>query len=397
MVSAENKSWRDTSPAQNGISIREVWILAVRHRRFVLAATFGSGVLAAIITLFIPNQYTAITTILPPQQNSSLSSVLTAQLGGLASLASLGSLAGRDMGLKDPNDIYIGMLQSRTIEDDLIKQFSLASVYRESKMSKARKVLEKHSTIKSTKTGLISISFEDRDPNRAAQIANTYVQRLQELSSNFAMTEAGRRRKFFDQQLQDAQAKLIVAEQQLKQTQQQTGVLELEAQMKTTIESMARLKAQIAARQVELDVLSSYATEENSQRELVEKEIAGLQAQLAILEEKQNGGKGDLQVPTSQIPSIGMTYLNQVRDVRYYETMTELLAKQFEVAKLDEARQGAVLQVLDPAVPPDTNSFPIRWLIALLAALIGLLGSTVFLVARALLLEPTDSSVEVVS
>lgn len=397
MGSAENNSVRETSPTQSGISIREVWILALRYRRFALIATFGAGVLAAIITLFIPNQYTAVTTILPPQQNSSLSSMLTSQLGGLASLASLGSLAGKDMGLKDPNDIYIGMLQSRTVEDDLIKQFNMAAVYRETKMSKARKALERHSTIQSTKNGLISISFEDRDPNRAAGIANAYVQRLQELSSKFAMTEAGQRRKFFDQQLQDAQAKLVLAEQQLKQTQQQTGVLALDAQMKVTIESVARLKAQIAARQVELQVLSSYATEENPQRVLVEQEIAGLQAQLAILQDKQGGGKGDLQVPTSQIPSIGMTYLNQVRDVRYYETMTELLAKQFEVAKLDEARQGAMLQVLDPAVPPDTKSFPYRLLIALLAALLGLLGSIVFLVVRTLLTPPRDSSVDVVT
>jgi tyrosine-protein kinase Etk/Wzc len=378
------------SPA-NGLSIRELWSLVVQHRRLVLAATIAAAVLAAIVVLFIPNQYTAMTTILPPQQNTSLASILSTQLGGLASL---GSVAGKELGLKDPNSLYLGMLQSRVVQDSLIDQFHLVSVYHKKKLSSARKELEKKSAIRTTKEGLISISVEDRDPNLAAQIANGYVRKLQDLTSNFAVTEAGRRRQFFDQQFQDAEAKLVVAEQQLKQTQQQTGVLQLDSQMRATIESVAILKAQIAAREVELQVLSSYATGENPQRIMVETEVAGLQKQLLILENKQGRGKGDLQVATSQIPSIGMTYLNQLRDVRYYETISELLAKQLEIARLDEARQGSVLQVLDPAVPPDTKSFPSRTLIVLLAAFLGFLASIAFLAGRELILAgqpPPDS------
>jgi uncharacterized protein involved in exopolysaccharide biosynthesis len=370
----------DSLPSANGLSIRELRTLAINHRRLILGATIGAGILAGLISLFIPNQYTAVTTLLAPQQSTSLSSILNTQLG---SLSSLGAMASGGLGLKDPNDVYISMLESRTVEDALVSQFNLAALYRARKLSQARLGLEKRSTILSTKTGLISISVEDRDPNRAADIANAYVQHLQSLTSTIAVTEAGRRRMFFEQQLQDAQTKLVEAEEKLKETQQQTGILQLDAQMRATIESVTQLKAEIAAREVELQVLGSYATAENPERVRAEEELSGLQRQLTLLENKPGGGKGDLQVPTSQIPSSGMAYLNQVRDVRYFETITELLAKQLEAAKLDEARQGSVLQVLDKATPADTKSSPKRLLIAAVAAFLGLFGSIVYLVASA--------------
>jgi uncharacterized protein involved in exopolysaccharide biosynthesis len=383
MDPVEDKLGRESSPPMGGRTLPELWILVVKYRRLVLGSTILAGVFAAIVSFFIPNLYTATTTILPPHQNTSLGSIMASELGSMASLGAL--TGGGGLGLKDPNDTYIGMLQSRVVEDTLIHKFNLTAVYRTRKMSLAQKALENHSNILSTKDGFISISVEDRDPNRAAEIANAYVGQLQDLRSTIVVTEAGQRRKFFGQQLQDADAKLAVAEQQLKDTQQQTGVLQLDAQTKAVIESVAQLKAQIAAKEVELQVLSSYATDENPQRVLAAQEVDGLQRQLAILENKQGGGKGDMQVSTSQIPAIGMTYLNEIRDVHYYETISELLAKQFEVAKLDEAREGSVLQVLDPAVPPDTKSFPNRTLIIALAAFLGLLGSIAFVVGRELI------------
>lgn len=380
MDHAGKQSEGGSSPLKNGHLVREIWIVAVKYRLIVLGSMIGAGVLAAIISLLIPNQYTAIATILPPQQNSSMSGMLSAEFGGIASL---GLMAGKDLGLKDPNDPYIGMLESRVVEDAMVNKFNLQAVYDKAKMSKARKALENHSAILSTKTGYISISVEDRDPNRAAEMANAYVQLLQALNSNFAVTEAGQRGKFFEQQLQDAQTKLVAAQQQLKETQQQTGVLELESQMRTVIESVAGLKAEIAAKEVEMEALSSYATAENPQRVMAQQELTGLQKQLAILMNRPTG-KGDLQVPTSQIPAIGITYLNRLRDVRYYEAILELMAKQVELARIDQARQGSILQILDPAIPPDTKSFPSRTLITVLAAFLGLMGSIAFLVLREL-------------
>ncbi len=369
---------RGSLPPAGGLTIRALWELVVKHRLLVLGSILGAGVLATIVSLFITNQYTAVTIILPPLQNSSLSSSLSTQLG---SIGSLGSIAGSQLGIKDPNDIYIGMLQSRVVEDALVRQFHLADIYHARKPSLARIALEKHSTILSTKNGYISVSVEDQDPNRSAEIANAYVEQLQELRSQFAATEAGQRRRFFDEQLQDTQGKLVASEQQLKETQQQTGVLQLDTQMRATIESVTQLKAQIAAKEVELQVISSYASGENPQRLLTEQEIVGLRRQLSLLENNDGRRKNDLQVTTSQIPAIGMTYLDQLREVRYYETISELLAKQLEAARLDEVRQGSTLQVLDKAVPPDTKSFPNRLMIAAVASFLGFFGSIVFLVA----------------
>lgn len=381
MMQFRRESGHEMPAAWKGLSIRDAWYVAKLYRRVVIAATLGAGALALLISLLIPNEYTAVTSILTPQQNSSLSSILTAQLG---SIASLGSIAGKDIGLKDPNDLYVGMLESRVIEDALVRQFGLAALYHERKASRARKALEKHSTILSTKSGFITIAVRDRDPNRAAAIANQYVAQLQLLNSNFAVSEAGQRRKFFEQQLQDAQTKLVAAEQSLKQTQLQTGVIQLDAQTRATIESEAQIRAQIAAKEVELETLSAYATDQNAERVRSEQELNGLRKQLNLLQSKPTSGKGDIQVSTSEIPSVGMQYLNQVRDVRYDEMIMELLAKQFEAAKLDEAREGTVIQVLDPAIPPDTKSFPQRSIIVLIGALIGLFGSIAFLVIREL-------------
>lgn len=384
MEYVEDKSGPKPLPYMSGLTLMELRTLVVKYRHAVLGSAILAGALAAIVSFFIPNQYTATTTILPPQQNTSMGGVLTSAVGNMGGLA---ALAGGGLGLKDPNDTYIGMLKSRVIEDKLIRQFNLAQVYHSKKMSSALKALENHSTILSTKDGFISISVEDRDATRAADIANAYVKQLQDLRSTIVVTEAGQRRTFFERQLQDSQAKLVLAEQQLKDTQQQTGVLQLDAQMKAVIESATQLKAQIAAKQVALQVLGSYVTNQNPQRVVAEQEVDGLQRQLALLENKQGGGKGDMQVPTSEIPAIGMTYLNKVRDVRYYETISEILAKQLEAAKLDEAKEGIPLQVLDPAVPPDTKSFPSRTLIVVLTAFLGLLGSISFLVARELLAQ----------
>jgi tyrosine-protein kinase Etk/Wzc len=384
MECVEDKSGQNPLPYMSGLTLMQSRTLVLKFRHAVLGWTILAGALAAIASFLIPNQYTATTTILPPQQNTSMGGVLASAVGNMGGLA---ALAGGGLGLKDPNDTYIGMLQSRVIEDKLVQQFNLTQVYHAKKLSLALKALEKHSTIVSTKDGFISISVEDRDATRAADIANAYVKQLQDLRSTIVVTEAGQRRTFFERQLQDSQAKLVLAEQQLKDTQQQTGVLQLDAQMKAVIESATQLKAQIAAKQVALQVLGSYVTKQNPQRVVAEQEVDGLQRQLALLENKQGGGRGDIQVPTSEIPAIGMTYLNKVRDVRYYETISEILAKQLEAAKLDEAKEGVPLQVLDPAVPPDTKSFPSRTLIVVLTAFLGLLGSISFLVGRELLAQ----------
>ena len=181
---------------EDEIDLLDLLIALARRKRLIAAATVGSAVLAAVISFLIPNRYTATTKVLPPQQAQSSAAMLMTQLAG-SGLGPLAAVAGKDLGLKNPNDIYIGMLKSRTVEDALIGEFALSGVYREKKISDTRKELEKASDIVSSKEGLIEISVEDKSPQRAAALANSYVEQLRKLTQHLAVSEASQRRLFF--------------------------------------------------------------------------------------------------------------------------------------------------------------------------------------------------------
>ncbi len=238
------------------------------------------------------------------------------------------------------------------------------------------------------KEGFISISVEDRDRSRAPQIANAYVDELRRLTQDLAVTEAGQRRIFFERQLELAKNNLADAEQALKQTQQQTGLIQLDGQAKVIIESVVKLRAAVATKEVELDAMRLFSTEQNPDVRLDERQLASLEAQLALLEKQSRGSNPDpdgVQVPIGDVPEAGLQYVRKLRDLKYSEAMFEMLAKQYEAARLDEAKTAAVIQVLDPAEVPDRKSSPPRvWIIAI-ATLLGFLGAAGYvLLAEAL-------------
>jgi uncharacterized protein involved in exopolysaccharide biosynthesis len=261
-------------------------------------------------------------------------------------------------------------------------------------MSDARKHLENASSIAVGKDGFIRISVEDKDRRRAPQLANAYVDELRRLTQDLAVTEAGQRRLFFERQLELAKNHLADAEQALKQTEQTTGLIQLDGQAKAIIESVVKLRAAIAAQEVELHAMRLFSTEQNPDVRLGEQQLSGLRAQLVLLE-KQSGG-GDVQLPVGNVPEAGLQYVRKLRDVKYAETIFELLAKQYEAARLDEAKTAAIIQVVDPALEPDRKSSPWRSLIVGLAALLGFFGSCLYgLIADALhrmRLEPESNA-----
>jgi uncharacterized protein involved in exopolysaccharide biosynthesis len=298
-----------------------------------------------------------------------MSSSLLGQLGGSAALA---SAAGASLGIKNPGDLYVSLLRSQTVEDGLIRRFNLMSRYHTNRMSEARTEFENLSTVVlGAKDGLIRISVTDRDPNMAAEMANGYVEEFRKLSANLAITEASQRRIFFQQQLLDANEGLATAEEAMKHTEQSTGVLQIDSQARALIESAATLRAQIGAKEVQLQAMRSYATEDNPQTILAEQQLAALKEQFAKLSGTDDTSRSDIIVPKGNIPQAGMEYIRKLRDVKYYETITELIAKQFEMAKLDEARQGEIIQVADIAQPPDKRSSPKRTLSVILASVLG--------------------------
>jgi len=363
------------------ISLLDLLIVLAERKRIILGVTGLFAIGAIIVSLLLPPRYTATVTLLPPQQGSSMGSALASQLGNLGGMA---ALAGGSLGLKNPNDMYVAMFKSRTVEDAMVQHFSLMQEYHAKLSSDARSAFEGSATVDgSAKDGMIHISVQDRDPRRAADLANGYVDQFRLQSQHLAITEASQRRLFFEQQLEQAKDNLSNAEEAMKQTEQKTGVIQLDSQARALIESAASLRAQVAAKEVQIQGMRTYATGENSQVVQAQQELDSMRGQLARLGGSEDSASGGLIVPKGQVPEASLEYIRKLRDVKYNETIFDILARQFEVAKLDEAKQGALIQVVDCAVPPDRKSFPKRGLIVIGATIAGLLAGIFFVLASA--------------
>jgi uncharacterized protein involved in exopolysaccharide biosynthesis len=360
---------RRAASEENEISLLDLLIVLAERKRIIFWVTAVFAIIAVVISLLLPVRYTATVTLLPPQQSSSMGAALASQLGNMGGMA---ALAGGSLGLKNPNEMFVGMLKSRTVEDAMVQRFGLMQEYRRKYLSDARKTFESHVTVDgSGKDGLIHISVDDHDAKRAAELANGYVDQFRLQSQHLAITEASQRRLFFEQQLEQAKNNLATAEEALKQTQQATGVIQLDSQARALIESASTLRAQITAREVQIQGMQTYATGENAQVIQAQKELESLRSQLAKLGGSVDSSGGELIVPKGRVPEAGLEYIRKLRDVKYNETIFDILARQFEIAKLDEAKEGALIQVVDPAIPPDKKSFPHRILIVIGAIAVG--------------------------
>jgi len=378
------------------ISLLDLLIAIAERKHTVLWMTAFFTVLAIILSLILPVHYTAAVTLLPPQENSSMAAAMASQLGNLGGMA---ALTGGGLGLKNPNDRFVAMLQSRTVEDAMVQHFGLMQEYHKRYLSDARKDFESHTTVDgSSKDGLIHISVEDHDARRASELANGYVDQFRGLSQHMAITEASQRRLFFQQELEQAKNNLANAEDALEETEQKTGVIQPDSQERALIESAASLRAQITAREVQIQGMQTYATGENSQLIQAQQELAGLRAQLAKLGGSEDTAGNEFMIPKGLVPKVGLEYIRRLRDVKYYETIFDILARQFEMAKLDEAKEGAVIQVVDPAVVPDRRSFPKRALIVIGGAIAGfILGllTAVFQASWQRIKEDSESSAKI--
>lgn len=370
------------SRSQTGVSLLDITVLLAAHKRFIIRFVLGAIVLAIVIALVLPVRYEAKIVLLPPQQSSSIASALLGQMGNLGALGSLGSLAG-GLGLKTPADMYVSLLTSRTVEDAMIQRFGLMAEYREKRMSDARKEFERRTTaVAGSKDGLIRVSVEDGDPKRAAELANGYIDEFRKLSASLAITEAARRRLFFDRELQQAKDDLTVAEEAMRKTQQSTGVLQIDSQARALIESAAILRAQVVAKQVQIQGMRSFAAEDNPNLILAKQQLAALQTQLDQVAGSHSDQGSDIVLSKGRVTGAGLEYLRRYRDLRYRETVFELLAKELEIAKLDEAREGEIVQVVDAAVPPDKHSSPHRTLIVLGMTILSFFVAVFWIIVR---------------
>jgi uncharacterized protein involved in exopolysaccharide biosynthesis len=343
------------------------------RKRQVAFPTLASLLIAFAIAMLLPNQYTAVTSLLPPQQSRSIAAAALGQFGDLA------SLMGRD-GMRSPSALFVSLLQSRSVADRLIARLDLAKVYNTKRASQTRTQLEKCTAIESTKDGVIVIQTRDRDPRRAANLANAYVEELTRLNQSLAIGEAAQRRVFFENQVQEARTNLQNAEDQLSATQKATGVVQLDGQAKVYTAASAELRALISMKELQLDEMHTFATAENPDVVRTEHSIASLRRKLQQLE--TGNASPQPQITTARMASTGLEYLRRVREVKYREAVFEMLAKQLEAARLDEAKNAALIQVLDRAEVPDRKSGPNRALITLLGGLAGCSAALLSIAAR---------------
>jgi capsule polysaccharide export protein KpsE/RkpR len=350
--------------------------LLVSHPKFLLRCVMWGFLLSILVAFLLPVYYKSETAILPPQQAQSLSSSMLGQIAPLI------ALTGKDVGLKNPSDLYVAFLQSQAISDEIIMKFRLQEVYDQKRISDARKTLEDRTVVAAGKDGLIRVSVEDRDQHRAVLLANEYTKQLYVLNQRLAITEASQRRLFFGEEMQKAKADVSNAEVQLKKIQESTGLIQLDAQSKAIISSMATLRAEVAAKEVELRSMELFSTQQNPEYRLLEQQTDALRAQLAKAENSPVAGKGDIMIPTGNVPGVGLEYMRRVRDVQYYEGIFELLAKQYEIAKIDEAKTAPVIQVVDGATISDKKSRPNRPLILALGTFGSLIAGFLWLAMR---------------
>jgi len=380
----ENKTTQ--YPSNSGTSethITDILIPLVRQKKLV----FGMPILVACLALAVGStikpSFQSAAIILPPQQQTSSVASMLGQLGGLA-----GAAGGLSSALKNPNDLYVGMLQSRTIADNLIVRFKLQERYEAKTLDEARIKLDKARTFLNGKDGLITILAVDEDPKFAAELANAHVSELSQLTRGLAITEASRRRLFFEKQLQTAKDELANAEVAMRKVQETTGMLQLEGQVKGIIANEAQLQGLIAAKEVQLQSMRSYSTPNNPEYVRLQDEVRALSAQLGKLQKGQQKD-GNLLVPTGKIPEVGLEYIRSVRNVKYYETIFELLAKQFELAKIDEAKDSSSIQQLDIAVPSQKKLKPKLSLFVIVGFLLGGLLGVLSAIARDAYLHPS--------
>jgi uncharacterized protein involved in exopolysaccharide biosynthesis len=334
-------------------------LAAVSHKWIVCGAALAGAAIAGFVAFRTPNEYTATAVILPPAQQRP---GFAAMLGQISPLGA--SAAGGDL-LRSPADLYLSLLGCRTVSDGIVGDLKLERYYGVKTLTAARDRLAARTKLSSGKDTLIRIAVRDANPAHAALVANAYIDKLYQLNSRLAVTESSQRRVFFERQMETEKEELAAAETAMKRIQESTGLVQVNSQVEAVIRSIAQLQAEITSREALLEGLASGATEQNPEVVRVRAEIDSLRGRLGSLENSAQTGESETMPAASRVPGAGLEYLRALRQLKYHESLVEVLAKQYESAKIDEAKQATVVQVVDYAVAPELKSGPRRMLLIL--------------------------------
>jgi tyrosine-protein kinase Etk/Wzc len=335
-------------------------LLIFAHRKWIILGWVGAGIITSLVVFALTQRlYLANATILAPEQEQA-SSALLGQLGALSAF-------GGGLGVRTPAELYVSLLQTNVVLLDMVDRFQLMKAYNIPDREAAAGMLRKRSKFGASKDGLIQISVEDPDPKRAAALSTGYAEELFRQNNRLAIGSAAQRRLFFQQQLLDEKNRLADAEVALKQTQQSTGVLQLTGQAENIIRQEAELAADITSHEVQLSALETSSTEQNPQMVRLRTELAGLHTQLTQLQK----GTGGSTLSQAEFPTAGLEYIRKQRDVQYHQTLYDLLARQLEAARIDEAKASPPVQMVDPPLIPRIPSWPRKGLFLMIGLVIG--------------------------
>lgn len=358
------------SAGRDEINLSELWKAIKSRRMLILAITSAAFTASVIVSLLLPRYYAATASIMPPQQEDIGGGLVSNIDGGL------GLLAGGLLGSNSQADLWAGILKSSSVNSAIIERFRLKEIYGKQTLDDTMKILLKRVEIDKTKEDIVKVTVEDRDPKRAADMANAFIEELDRTNKSAVMTSGQRMRAFVEKRLIETKADLAQIEDSLKSFQKTNNAVKLDDQSKAIIEAIGSVKGTLMAKEVESETLQSYAAPSNPMVQLLNSEINGLKEKLRELEQGRTvSGNRDIFIPTDRIPDLSLQYAQLLRDAKVRETLFELLTQQFELARIQEAKDSPTIQVLDSAYPPEVKSKPKRGLIVVLSTISGFLVS----------------------
>lgn len=341
------------------VNLLDYLIVLAKHSRMIIFVSVAVTILTYGYLFCKPNTYTAKALLLPPKQNLTLSGQLLDSLGGRVSpgAGGAGGLASSLLGLKSSGVMYVAIMHSDPVLNHIITRFHLMELYKTKYLEDARKALSKGAKIThDKKDDIITIEVTGTNSKLAAEMANAFIEELERLLQSLAVQEAKERLAFLEKERLRASQNMTKAEEAVRHFSEQNSVLQIDTQTRGAIEYIARLRADIDAKEVSMQVLRERATPLNYEVVRVEAEIKGLKEKLRGAESQMANCVSDVCLPTSKTPGLAMEYLNLFREAKFQEGLYQLYSKLVEVAHLDMVRDVAVVQVLAPAMPPDKKS-----------------------------------------
>jgi uncharacterized protein involved in exopolysaccharide biosynthesis len=364
-------------------------VAAIWLRRRWLAMVTGIGLILAVgYALLIPNQYTSTAQLMPPDQQSLSSTSVLSALGGVGSI---GPSEGGLMSARTPGATFIGILDSQTAQDDIINRFDLRRVYHCKLHVDARKILTGNTNSdEDKKSGIISISVMDRDPSRARDIAEAYVEELNKLVNSLSTSSARREREFLEQRLKSLKNELDASSVELSQFSSRNATLDIQKQGEATVEAAGKLQGELITAQSDLSGLKAMYTEDNIRVRQAQAQVNVLQSQLQKMGGEGEGvdsgdiKAGQLMPSIRKLPLLGVTYADLYRQVTMQESIYETLTKQYELAKVQEAKEIPPIKVLDEPQVPERKTSPHRAIIVVLCTLVTAFAGIAWIIARML-------------